>query len=88
GFVLAAAACGYLAERGWDRRVATTFAAMLLGNAIIYALGLAQLGAAIGWDKPVLAYGMLPFLGGDLVKIVLAMVLLPSAWKIIGRRAR
>lgn len=85
GFVVAAAVCGRLAESGWDRRPTTTFAAMLIGNLIIYALGLLQLGTVIGWDKPILAWGMYPFLLGDLLKIALAMVVLPGAWKIIGK---
>ncbi len=85
GFVVAAAVCGRLAEKGWDRRPVTTFAAMLLGNLIIYALGLLWLGALLGWNQPILQWGMYPFLPGDLVKIALAMVLLPGAWKVIGK---
>ena len=85
GFVAAAAVCGYLAEKGWGRRPTTTFAAMLIGNFIIYALGLLQLGTVIGWDKPVLQLGLYPFLLGDLLKIALAMVVLPGAWKAIKR---
>jgi len=81
GFVVAAAVCGYLAERGWDRRAATTFAAMLIGNLLIYACGVAWLGAVVGWDKPLLAWGVLPFLPGDALKIALAVVALPGAWK-------
>ena len=34
GFLLAAAACGWLAERGWDRNVVGTALAMLVGNGI------------------------------------------------------
>ena len=83
GFVFAAATCGWLAEKGWDRRIITTCAAMLIGNAIIYACGLLWLGTLLGWDKPLLAWGMYPFLLGDLLKIALAMVVLPAAWKAI-----
>lgn len=85
GFVIAAAACGYLAERGWDRRASTTFAAMCIGNLLIYACGLVWLGAAVGWDKPLLAWGLLPFLPGDALKIALAVIALPGAWKAINR---
>lgn len=81
GFVVAAAACGFLAERGWDRRASTTAAAMLVGNLLIYACGLAWLGVVVGWDKPLLAWGMLPFLPGDALKIALAVIALPGAWK-------
>ena len=85
GFVVAAALCGWLAERGWDRRVPTTFAAMLLGNLVIYAFGLLWLGSLLGWDKPLLHWGLYPFLPGDLLKIALAMGLLPGVWKVIKR---
>ena len=85
GFLLAAAACGWLAERGWDRRIVTTAAAMLIGNVIIYVPGLLWLGALVGWDKPVLEWGLLPFLLGDLFKLCLAAALLPLVWRILGR---
>jgi len=54
---------------------------MLIGNGIIYLFGIGWLGTLIGWDKPVLTYGLYPFLVGDAVKIVLAMCVLPVAWK-------
>lgn len=81
GYLAAAAACGFLAERGWDRRVVTTALAMLIGNAIIYIPGLLWLGTLVGWDKPVLAWGLTPFLAGDLLKLALASALLPLAWQ-------
>lgn len=84
GYVAAAALCGFLASRGWDRRMSTTALSMLLGTMVIYAFGLAWLGTVVGWDKPVLAWGLTPFLLGDLLKLALAAVLLPQAWKILG----
>lgn len=86
GFVLAAALVGFLAQRGWDRNIATTALAMLLGNAIIYVPGLLWLGSVVGWDKPVLQWGMTPFLLGDLAKLVIAALLMPAVWKMLGRR--
>ena len=88
GFVVAAAACGWLGEKGWDRHPISTFAAMLIGNLIIYAFGLLWLGALLGWDKPLLQWGMVPFLFGDLLKIALAMVVLPGAWQAIKKIAK
>ena len=85
GFVLAAATTGYLAEKGWDRKITSAFLAMLVGNIIIYIPGLIWLGQVFGWDKPILAWGMTPFLLGDLAKIVLAMIILPMAWKRLTR---
>lgn len=86
GFAAAAVFCGMLAERGWDRHPGTVLAAMLAGNLLIYACGLTWLGTLFGWDKPLLQMGMLPFLPGDLVKIAMAMALLPGAWKFVGKR--
>src|SRR3546814_3400333 len=57
GYVLAAAACGWLAERGWDRNVLSATVAMLVGNALIYLPGLLWLGVLFGWDKPILEWG-------------------------------
>jgi biotin transport system substrate-specific component len=81
GFLFAAALVGWLAERGWGHNFISTFGAMLLGNLLIYTLGLLWLGTVIGWDKPVLVYGLTPFILGDLLKICAATLLLPLAWK-------
>ncbi len=85
GFVFAAVACGWLAERGWDRNVLTTALAMLIGNFLIYAPGILWLGSLVGWDKPVFEWGLTPFLLGDAAKLALAAVLLPAIWKLLGR---
>lgn len=87
GYLLAATLCGCLAERGWDRRVATTAIAMLAGNLVIYACGLLWLGAVVGWDKPVIELGLLPFIPGDILKLALAALTLPLAWKVVNRSA-
>ena len=87
GFVLAAALTGWLAERGWDRSIPTTAAAMLLGNIVIYVPGLLWLGSIVGWDKPVLAWGLTPFIWGDLAKLAIAAGLLPGLWWLVGRRS-
>ena len=88
GFVPAAYVVGALAERGWDRRAATTMLAMVLGSVAMYACGLAWLscldnllGRPLGGS--VLAVGLYPFLVGDVLKIVLATFLLPCGWKLI-----
>ena len=83
GFVVAAFVVGLLAQRRWDRSMLTTIAAMVVGNAIIYAFGLLWLGTLIGWDKPVIALGMTPFLLADLAKILIAAALLPTLWKFL-----
>ncbi len=85
GFVVAAAACGLLAERGWDRSAAGTALAMLIGNALIYVPGLAWLGVLYGWDKPLLEWGLMPFVLGDLLKLALAAAILPFIWRCLER---
>ena len=84
GFVVAAFAVGSLSERGWDRKPWTTAASMIIGNGIIYALGVAWLWRFVGLEA-VLNAGVVPFLPGDALKIALATILLPSGWRIIGR---
>jgi len=85
GFVVAAAIVGRLAELGWDRSAVSAAAAMVIGNLVIYALGLAWLGAQIGYGAAI-EHGLAPFLVGDALKVALGAALLPLAWKALGRR--
>ena len=85
GFMFAAYLTGWLAERGWDRRLQTNFLAMVLGNLVIYTFGLAWLGVLVGYDK-VLTLGLWPFIPGDLLKLAIATGLLPFAWKLARPR--
>ena len=88
GFVAAAFLVGWLAERGWDRRFGTTLAAMTLGNLVIYGVGAVWLAVFVGGLSRAWSFGVLPFLPGDAIKIVLAAVLLPGGWKLLGMRGR
>ena len=85
GYVLATVLLGYLARLGWDRSALKVALAMVLGNALIYIPGLIWLGMLFGWDKPILAWGLTPFLVGDVVKLLLAAALFPAIWKFVGR---
>jgi biotin transport system substrate-specific component len=82
-FPFAAGLVGWLAERGWDRRFTTTALAMLAGNAVIYLCGLLWLSRFVGAGNSI-AQGMLPFLPGDALKLLLAAVVLPAAWRRLG----
>ena len=84
GYVLATFALGALARRGWDKSVGLMAASMLIGTVLIYIPGLLWLGALYGWDQPILAWGLTPFLVGDALKLVLAALLVPAIWKAIG----
>lgn len=85
GYVLAVIALGILARAGWDRSAPKMAGAMLLGNALIYVPGLIWLGMLYGWDKPILQWGLTPFLLGDVLKLAMAAIILPFAWKMVGR---
>ena len=85
GFVAAAFVTGALSERGWDRKPWTAALAMAIGSTVIFACGLLWLGRFSGWSN-VLQTGLLPFIPGDLVKIALATLVLPTGWKLIGHR--
>ena len=94
GFIPAAALAGALAQRGWDRRVGSTLAAMTFATAVILAFGVAWLLAVTLFmkffapDTTVLApsavvmAGVVPFLPGAVIKIGLAAALLPAAWRL------
>lgn len=84
GFVPAAMLTGWLAERGWDRKFTNAFAAMGLGNVVIYAVGLPWLAYFTGFDR-VLVAGCLPFIPGDLIKTLLATAMLPTGWRLLRR---
>jgi biotin transport system substrate-specific component len=86
GFALAALLVGWLAERGWDRGLLRTFTAMMAGKAVIFLLGVGWLASLIGLEKAV-ALGFVPFIPGIILKVALAMAVLPGAWKLVGRRA-
>ncbi|HEV8699178.1 MAG TPA: biotin transporter BioY [Candidatus Limnocylindrales bacterium] len=86
GFVLASALVGRLAERGWDRRLPGALAAMAVGNLAIYAIGLPWLATATSFSPAeTIAKGLVPFLLGDGLKLLLAAGVLPAAWRVVGR---
>lgn len=86
GFVAAAFLVGFLVERGWDRG-ARLLLAMLMGNVMLYIPGLIQLALFVGWDKT-LEFGLYPFIPGDLAKLYVASLLVPTAWTMLQLRQR
>ena len=84
GFLLAAVVLGALADRGWTRNWQTTAAAMLVGTSIIYLLGIAWLSQLIGLDKAI-TFGLVPFIYGDILKLVIAAASVPSMWKLVAK---
>ena len=86
-FPVAALVTGVLAERTWDRKPLSMFAAMLAGSVVIFAVGLAQLSRFVPAGG-LLAAGLLPFVAGDMLKCALAAGLTPALWKWAGRGSK
>ncbi len=87
-YPFAAGIVGWLAERGWDRRLWWTAVAMIVGNLVIYTFGIAWLSIFLGNVQRALTVGLLPFIPGDLIKIAIAALVLPGAWSLVGRTYR
>jgi biotin transport system substrate-specific component len=85
GYLAAIVALGFAARRGWDRSVPQMAVALLVGNVLIYVPGLIWLGMLYGFSAQILTWGLTPFLFGDAVKLVLAALLVPAAWSIVGK---
>jgi biotin transport system substrate-specific component len=87
GFLFASAVVGRLAELGWDRKIGGAIGAMLIGNGVIYLIGVPWLAAALhqslNWA---VQNGLIPFIPGDLVKLLIAAGLLPVGWWLVRRR--
>ena len=84
GFIPAAALIGYLSEKSFDRKPVSMAAAFMLGQAVIYGVGVARLSAFVGFGHALQA-GIIPFLVGDVLKIGTAMLLLPAGWKMLNK---
>ena len=81
GFFASAFVVGYLADRGWGRKISLSIISMLIGMAIIYILGIFQLAFLKGFNFALLK-GFYPFLLGDFYKLLLAGIITPYIWKI------
>jgi biotin transport system substrate-specific component len=91
GFIVAAFVVGLLAERGQDRNALTSFTAMLFGTFVVYFFGVAWLAHKINvpvfdGDQNALTMGLVPFVAGDIIKLVIAGAVGPSAWKLVEGR--
>ena len=92
-YPVAALLVGYLAERGFDRRYATSVLAMAAGLLVIYTSGVLWLGVFVmepARSTPIglqaaIAAGVYPFFLADLLKLVAAAGVLPGFWHLIGR---
>ena len=85
GFVVMAAIVGWAADRGFDRNPVKLFGVMLAANAIMLTMGFAWLATLIGAEKA-WAFGVVPFIVGDLIKVALAAALVPAVWSLLPKR--
>ncbi len=88
-YPLAAFVAGWLAERGFDRRYLTSVIAMAAGLTLIFAFGISWFAffaapTPVGLTKA-LQFALYPFIGVDVVKILLAATVLPSVWRLTDR---
>ena len=92
GFVLASGLVGWLARRGWDRSFRSAIGAMLLGEVVLYTIGVPWLhhalpgltGEPTTWQDTLTA-GLYPFIIGDTIKLLLAASMLPGAWWLLKK---
>lgn len=85
-YPLAAFVTGWLAERGWDRRYLSSAAAMLAGLVVIYLGGVSWLAIAYTHSVALaITAGVAQFVLLDVAKIALGALVLPYAWRLLGR---
>ena len=82
GFVAAAYLVGKLAEQGLGRSGRTSLIPFLAGTLVIYLFGVGWMSILFGIEKAI-GLGVLPFLIGDAIKLILAALTLPTLWKFI-----
>lgn len=89
GFIVAAAVIGKLADLGYTKKLLPALALMALGNIIIYTLGFSTLKVLLDttWANA-FAWGVTPFIVGDIVKIAIAALSLRGAWLVVDKLKR
>lgn len=84
GFIFMAVICGFFIDR-WSNRL-INFAGMVIGTIVCYIFGTAWLAyqASMSFNAALVA-GVIPFIPGDLVKIVIALMVGPVIRKRLKR---
>jgi biotin transport system substrate-specific component len=86
GFIVAAGVVGELARRGNDRKVVSAIGLMALGDAVLLTIGTIYLANDLNISaSKAIALGVTPFLIGDALKLAVAALALPTAWKLARR---
>lgn len=76
GFVFSAMVSGFLVEHGWGKHYWGVFAAGIAGEIALYAIAVPVLATFIGWHHA-LILGLLPFILGDIIKLIGVAAALP-----------
>jgi len=79
GFLFATFLAGYFSFKG---NIFTNFIKLLISVSPIYILGIFWLGSLIGWDKPILQLGVVPFLLAEIFKISILTLLAKNILKL------
>lgn len=86
GFVVAAGVVGELARRGNDRTVMSAIGLMAVGDAVLLTIGTIWLANDLHVSaSKAIELGVTPFLIGDAIKLGVAALVLPAAWKLVRR---
>jgi len=84
GFIFCAFLVGKLSEKGWVKTFPKSILAMIIGNILIYLFGLGWLVRFVPPEN-VLKVGLLPFLLGDVIKIIFVASITPFSWRLINK---
>ena len=87
GMLVATVVLGALADRKADQKFKTSFPALTLGSAIVFAFGLIWLKTSLelSWAATISA-GLTPFIFGELLKIAITATSLPLIWRKISQK--
>jgi biotin transport system substrate-specific component len=87
GMLLSALVLGALAGRKWDQKIKTVIPTMIIGNVIIFSIGLIWLhqysGQSWSWT---IEKGLTPFILAEFIKIAIASTALPAVWRLVAKR--
>ena len=79
GFVVTVFLCG---KFNYDKSLLNNFLKLTFATSFIYLLGMVWLGTLIGWEKPIFKLGAQPFLIAELLKILIATLMVSKIKKI------
>ncbi|CAB4749842.1 unannotated protein [freshwater metagenome] len=87
GMLLSALVLGALAGRKWDQKIKTVIPTMIIGNVIIFSIGLIWLHQYSGqsWSWAI-EKGLTPFILAEFIKIAIASTALPAVWRLVAKR--